>query len=133
LEPALDAHIAWLRETKPPGWDGRRLFPSAAGDQPSAVGAYLDPGNFYRSVWNPACTQLGIKDLSFHSMRHTFASTALMRGASPTEVAAWLGDTVAVVMRHYAHVIKGLEQDRAGLLTPAAPAASTRSALRRVK
>jgi len=27
LEPALDAHIAWLREMRPAGWDGTRLFP----------------------------------------------------------------------------------------------------------
>ena len=114
LEPALDAHIAWLRETRPAGWDGMRLFP-AKPFRRAEVGAYIRPSNFYR-LWDPACQVLGIKGLTFHHLRHTFATACLHAGATPQEVAGWLGDTLEVTLRHYAHTIKGLQQDRAGLL-----------------
>jgi integrase len=130
LEPALNAHIAWLRETRPRGWDGRRLFPAAAytkADGSTNVGAYITPNNFYRAVWRKACLDVGIKGLSYHSLRHTFASRCLHAGATPQEVAAWLGDTLEVTLRCYAHIIKGLERDRAGLLGASAPVAGARA------
>src|SRR5439155_22733666 len=49
LEPALDAHIQWLRETRPQGWDGKRLFPAQPSTKPEyrgTIGAYLRPSNF---------------------------------------------------------------------------------------
>jgi len=114
LEPALDAHIAWLREMRPAGWDGTRLFP-AKPFRRAEVGAYIRPSNFYR-LWDPACQVLGIKGLTFQNCRHTFATACLHAGATPQEVAGWLGDTLEVTLRHYAHTIKGLQRDRAGLL-----------------
>ena len=119
LEPALEAHINWLQETKPRGWDGRRLFPAKAylrEDGSTNVGAYITPNNFYRAVWNRACAEIGIKGLSFHAARHTFATKCLHAGATPQEIAGWLGDTLEVTLRHYSHVIEGLRKERAGLL-----------------
>ena len=72
------------------------------------MGAYVTPNNFYRATWHRACRELGIKGLTFHATRHTFASKCLHAGATPQEVAAWLGDTLEVFYRHYAHVIEGL-------------------------
>lgn len=122
LEPAIEAHITWLRETRPRGWDGKRLFPASAYTLPDGstnVGAYVTPNNFYRVTWRKACAESGIKGLTFHNARHTFASKCLHAGATPSEVADWLGDTLEVVLRHYAHIIRGLRRDRAGLLAPA--------------
>jgi integrase len=39
-----------------------------------------------------------------HVMRHTFASILVQRGVSIYKVAKWLGDGVAVVEKHYAHL-----------------------------
>jgi integrase len=116
LEPALQAHINNLKADPPAGWDGKRLFPAKALDATS-TGSYIRPANFYNTIWNRACHDLGIKDLTYHNARHTFASTCLHAGATPQEVASWLGDTLEVFYRHYAHVIQGLRQDRAGLLS----------------
>jgi len=80
------------------------------------VGAYITPNNFYRAVWNRACAEIGIKGLSFHAARHTFATKCLHAGATPQEIAGWLGDTLEVTLRHYSHVIEGLRKERAGLL-----------------
>ena len=120
LEVALDARITALRVSPPPGWDGRRLFFARPSTHPDYQGRlnYLRPSNFYQSAWDRACETLGIKNLSFHATRHTFASTALAKGATPQEVAGWLGDTLQVVYQTYLHTIKGLERDHAGLLTP---------------
>lgn len=44
---------------------------------------------------NPAvrliCKAAGIRDFTFHSLRHTFATRALEAGVSPKEVQTWLG------------------------------------------
>ena len=136
LEPALAAHIRSLRETRPRGWDGRRLFPAKPyrdSDGRENVGAYVTPNNFYRATWHRACRELGIKGLTFHAARHTFASKCLHAGATPQEVAAWLGDTLEVFYRYYAHIIEGLRQDRAGLLAPSAPSVGESRRLRAVR
>ena len=138
LEPALDAHITWLRATNPKGWDGRRLFPASSYTRPDGstnLGAYITPTNFYRAIWNKACGELGIKDLTFHNARHTFASKCLHHGATPQEVSSWLGDTLEVFLRHYAHPIKDAERERsrAGLLAPAKKLVSAKPSLRVVR
>src|SRR5262249_37744889 len=101
------------------GWDGRRLFPAKLAQRAEFLtkpSSYILPANFYRVLWTPACKALGIKDLSYHNLRHTFASKCLHRGATPQEVADWLGDTLEVFTRHYAHIIDDLKKDRRGLL-----------------
>lgn len=47
---------------------------------------------------------MGMKWVSAHVMRHTFASLLVQSGVSIFKVAAWLGDGVAVVEKHYAHL-----------------------------
>lgn len=42
--------------------------------------------------------------VSSHVMRHTFASLLVQSGVSIYKAAAWLGDGVEVVERHYAHL-----------------------------
>ena len=36
-----------------------------------------------------------------HRFRCSFAVDALMKGASPNQIASWLGDTVETVVKHY--------------------------------
>jgi integrase len=42
--------------------------------------------------------------ITFHDCRRTFASLHVSSGTSPYKVAKWLGDTFAVVERHYGHL-----------------------------
>ena len=42
-------------------------------------------------------------------LRHTYASVQLAAGTAPSDVAAWLGDSVAVLLETYAHYMPGNE------------------------
>lgn len=44
-------------------------------------------------------------DCTFHDLRRTFASLLVSSGVSVYKVSRWLGDCVAVVERHYGHLI----------------------------
>jgi site-specific recombinase XerD len=54
-----------------------------------------------------------------HDLRHHYVSVMLDAGASVVEVAELIGDTVAVVMETYAHLMPGRE-DRARQMIDAA-------------
>jgi site-specific recombinase XerD len=49
--------------------------------------------------------------VGFHIMRHTFASRLAMRGVPMAVVAAALGNTEAICIRHYAHLAPGYIAD----------------------
>jgi len=51
---------------------------------------------YVRSKGMPWCTP--------HVMRHTFASLLLIDGRSLFKVAKWMGDSTAVVEKHYGHL-----------------------------
>jgi integrase len=64
--------------------------------------------------WRAARKRAGItpadgraRDDGCHALRHTFASLQLRQGVDIVRVAAWLGDTVAVVADTYAHLMPG--------------------------
>jgi integrase len=51
------------------------------------------------------------KDVTFHSMRHSFATALLTAGEHPKVVQEMLGDsTISVVLDTYSHVIPGLKE-----------------------
>ncbi len=54
-------------------------------------GGVLDYNNFMSRVFRPAVAQTGMKDVSFHSLRHTTASLLISKGAPITAVAGILG------------------------------------------
>ena len=47
---------------------------------------------------------------SAHALRHTFAIQHLNRGVDPRMVAAWMGDDLATVLKHYSHAIKSTKE-----------------------
>lgn len=53
------------------------------------------------------CRERGVKPFTIHDMRRTWASLRLQWGVPIEEVAGVLGDTVAIVEKHYAHFIPG--------------------------
>jgi integrase len=57
----------------------------------------------------------GLPGIRFHDMRHTAASLMLAHGEPPVQVAAILGQSLAVLLDTYAHFIPGGEE-RAALL-----------------
>jgi len=62
---------------------------------------------------------LGIKDASFHTLRHTAASWAVMQGADLYSVGQLLGHKTLKMTKRYAHLSPGYMQNVAGKLDTA--------------
>jgi integrase len=58
------------------------------------------------------------EDCTFYSLRHTFATRLLLKGASIHDVAVLLGNSVAMVEKHYGHILddKDRLQEKLALL-----------------
>lgn len=54
-------------------------------------------------VWSLADQRLINKYLPPYSCRHTFATWAVASGNTPDQVAKWIGDEVATILKHYVH------------------------------
>lgn len=73
------------------------LILSGEGGVPLTAGAL-------QSAWRSAVGRK-VKGMNPHRLRHTYASAQLRAGVDVVRVAAWLGDTVDVVVRTYAHLM----------------------------
>jgi integrase len=79
-------------------------------------GKLIDPGvlshNFARIA-----KQVGLNDVRFHDLRHTFVSFMLLRGAKPKLInEALRHSSVAFTMDCYSHIIEGMQEDAIALL-----------------
>ena len=91
------------------GWldDGRKylLHPEARPDDwqydPSTTGYRWDP----KRPLDDLFALCNVGNVTTHTMRHSFASHALMGGKSIWKVAEWLGDKPETVKQTYAHFI----------------------------
>jgi len=63
--------------------------------------------------------RLGTKDASFHTLRHTAASWAVMRGADLYSVGQLLGHKTLKMTMRYANLPPGYMQNEAGKLDTA--------------
>lgn len=64
-------------------------------------------------VFNRARTRANVHGVRLHDLRHYVATTMLQDGETPIDVANQLGDTVATVLRTYAHYLPGRGRDAA--------------------
>ena len=64
----------------------------------------MDPRNFYRRVYLPAVRDVGLDGISWHTLRHTFASRLAMNGAGDSTIAALLRHSGTALVRRYAHL-----------------------------
>ncbi len=62
---------------------------------------------YNREIWKPALTVAGLAvDMTFHDLRHTFASTALAEGVPISEVSRWLGHkSITTTVDLYGHLV----------------------------
>jgi len=59
-----------------------------------------------------ACTKAGIETVTFHELRHTYASTLVNKGASLSVVAKLLGHAgTEMLEKHYAHLAENTVRD----------------------
>jgi integrase len=75
------------------------LFTGAGGELP------LNYGWFRKTYFMPAVVKLGLRDISIHSLRHTFASLVISTKAPVTNVSALLGhSSTQQTLETYAHL-----------------------------
>lgn len=65
---------------------------------------HLDGRNFYRRVWLPTVAKLGIEDVTWHDLRHTYASRLAMAGQAEGTIAALLRHSTTALVKRYAHL-----------------------------
>ena len=89
-------------------------------------GKPLDPG-VLSHTFHRIAIQAGLKDVHFHTLRHTFASLMLLRGAKPKVISEALGHaSVAFTMDCYSHIIEGMQEDAMVLLDEVLPVGVSR-------
>jgi integrase len=62
---------------------------------PSATGTPIDAANLYRRVYVPAAKAAGVPWATFHTLRHTCATTLFRHGLNAKQVQGWLGHHAA--------------------------------------
>ena len=88
-----------------PGNKSVWVFPSENPD------THADPRNFYRRVYLPKVKESGLEGVSWHSLRHTFASRLAMSGSTEGTIASLLRHSSTVLVRRYAHLSVSHLQD----------------------
>lgn len=74
------------------------VFPSKRAKQ------HLDSYNFYGRVFLPAIEKAKLEDVTWHTLRHTFASRLAMNGQSDSTIAALLRHNGTGLVQRYAHL-----------------------------
>ena len=74
------------------------VFPGQNPDTP------IDTCNFYQRIYLPAVKEAKLDAVTWHTLRHTFASRLAMKGASDGEIAASLRHSSTALVKRYAHL-----------------------------
>jgi integrase len=74
------------------------VFPSENPD------THLDHRNFYGRVYQPALVTAKLPSVTWHTLRHTFASRLAMNGQAPSTIAALLRHSGTDLVSRYAHL-----------------------------
>jgi integrase len=75
---------------------------------PNTLGKPMNAGNFYRREFQPLLEQAGLagEGFTFHSLRHTFATTLATRNVNPASAQRMLGHSdVRMTLAVYTHAI----------------------------
>lgn len=75
----------------------------AAMMQPDPKAKVIGKGSM-RALWETFTEEIGMRWVTQHVCRHTFATLALARGVSLAMIADFMGDTMQTVMRNYVHL-----------------------------
>ena len=65
---------------------------------------HLNVDNFYGRLYLPAVKRAGLEGVTWHTLRHTFASRLAMSGQSPSTIAALLRHSGTNLVARYAHL-----------------------------
>ena len=81
---------------------------------PNHIGGPTDHNNLYYREYKPLLERAGLADegFTFHTLRHTFATTLLMRREHPKVVQSLLGhSSITQTMDTYSHLMDGIGGD----------------------
>jgi integrase len=90
--------VAEAQAIAAPGRRSPWLFPS---ENPNAP---VDACNFYRRQYLKAVKKAGLEGVTWHSLRHTFASRLAMSGVTEYDIASCLRHSGTSLVRRYAHL-----------------------------
>ncbi len=100
MTPMVKAMLLGLGKPRP----GQLVFPSRAGTA-------LLPGNLRERVLKPACKKAGIRHVSWHDLRHAFATWLGSLGESPRTAQALLGHSdIKTTLGVYTHSLPQVER-----------------------
>lgn len=71
------------------------------------------PRRYTPRAFKGACNRAGLKDVSFHTLRHTFCSTLVAAGATLFEVQQLVGHTTPTMTAKYAHLAPNVASTKA--------------------
>jgi integrase len=94
----LNEEARALLQSLVPGNKSVWVFPS---ENPAT---HADPRNFYRRYYLPAVKELGFIGVTWHTLRHTFASRLAMAGVTEATIASLLRHSGTALVRRYAHL-----------------------------
>ncbi|SDK87493.1 Phage integrase family protein [Nonomuraea maritima] len=71
-------------------------------------GTLLRRDYFNKKIWKPALAVAGLPaDVTFHDLRHTFASTTLAEGVPISELSRWRGHkSITTTVDLYGHLVQ---------------------------
>ncbi len=72
----------------------------------------LDARNFYNRVWAPIVAGTDMEWVTWHDLRHTFASRLAMTGHNEGTIAALLRHSTTALVRRYAHLSQSLSRPK---------------------
>jgi integrase len=82
------------------GW----VFPSKIQKSRKTKRSHLDSYNFYGRIFRPAVKEANLEGVTWHTLRHTFASRLAMNGQSDSTIAALLRHSGTALVQRYAHL-----------------------------
>src|SRR3712207_4995219 len=83
---------------------------------PSQVGTPMNPDNFIRRSYKPLLKRAGLPQMSFHDLRHTFASL-MMPNEHPKIVQEMLGHSrISTTLDIYSHLSQDMQEGAVGRL-----------------
>jgi integrase len=76
----------------------------------AAEGGYIGLDTWRSREWYPALDAAGLDRRGPYALKHTFASEALAAGVSTFELSRVMGTSIAMIDRHYGHLILDSEE-----------------------
>ena len=82
----------------------------------SKLGQRYQPNGMVRAWFLDLRTKLGMPDLTFHMLRHNFATELISKGADTRTIQEYLGHSSLKMLERYAHLNKGIWRSTIQLL-----------------